>query len=219
MDHWNCPVPSQVTWENNQSPLNEMHIHQQNHWNDTIFYWYHWYQWTISLTNHIRLCILDMCVTLKPFIYIPIGLGKGGGGYSWEFFLGGVPPGSPNPDTISDQKYVILLTCFQTRPPKSIPVFRPVLWAPDLAFRQKLRHHYLDSVCKQKNSSNAFQIRIFLLLSYSFGIETISTFIHSHSTLENHTWFQTKMVKVYTCFQTKTRPGGAAHTYIACIRE
>ena len=116
-------------------------------------------------------------------------------------------------------KYVILQTCFQTRPPKSIPVFRPVLWAPDLAFRQKLRHHYLDSVCKQKNSSNAFQIRIFLLLSYSFGIETISTFIHSHSTLENHTWFQTKMVRVYTCFQTKTRPGGAAHTYIACIRE
>ena len=132
---------------------------------------------------------------------------------------GGVPPGSPNPDTISHQKYVILQTCFQTRPPKSIPVFRPVLWAPDLAFGQKLRHHYLDSVCKQKNSSNAFRIRIFLLLSYSFGIETINTFIRSHSALENHTQLQTKMGKVYTCFQTKTRPGGAAHTYIACIRE
>ena len=61
MDHWNCPVPSQVTWENNQSPLNEMHIHQQNHWNDTLCYWYHWYQWTISLTNRIGLCIWDMC--------------------------------------------------------------------------------------------------------------------------------------------------------------
>ena len=107
----------------------------------------------------------------------------------------------------------------QTRPPKSIPVFRPVLWAPDLAFRQKLHHHYLDSVCNQKNSSNAFRICIFLLLSYSFGIETINTFIHSHSTLENHTQFQTKMGKVYTCFQTKTWPDGAAHTYIACIRE
>ena len=68
MDHWNCPVPSQVTWENNQSPLNEMHIHQQNHWNDILFYWYqsyHWYQWTISLTNRIRLCILDMCGYLR----------------------------------------------------------------------------------------------------------------------------------------------------------
>ena len=41
-----------------------MHIHQQNHWNDILFYWYqsyHWYQWTIGLTNRIRLCILDMC--------------------------------------------------------------------------------------------------------------------------------------------------------------
>ena len=27
---------SQVTWENNLSPLNEMHIHQQNHWNDIL---------------------------------------------------------------------------------------------------------------------------------------------------------------------------------------
>ena len=143
----------------------------------------------------------------------------GGGGILVGILQGGVPPGSPNPDTISDQKYVILRTCFETRPPKSIPVFRPVLWAPDQAFRQKLHHHYLDSVCKQKNSSNAFQICIFLLLSYSFGIETINTFIRSHSTLENHTRFQTKMGKVYTCFQTKTRPGGAAHTYIACIRE
>ena len=63
MDHRNCPAPSQVTWENNQSPLNEIHIHQQNHWNDILFYWYqsyHWYQWTIGLTNRIRLCILDM---------------------------------------------------------------------------------------------------------------------------------------------------------------
>ena len=52
MDHLNCPIPSPVTWENNLSPLNEMHIHQQNHWNDIIFYWYqsyHWYQWTIGI--------------------------------------------------------------------------------------------------------------------------------------------------------------------------
>ena len=56
---------------------------------------------------------------------------------------------------------------------------------------------------KQKNSSNPFRIRIFLFLSYSFGIETINTFIHSRSSLENHTRFQTKMGKVYTRFQTK----------------
>ena len=64
MDHRDCPVPSQVTWENNLSPLNVMHIHQQNLWNDVLFYWYQWYdwyQWTIGLTNRIRLRISDMC--------------------------------------------------------------------------------------------------------------------------------------------------------------
>ena len=48
-------------------------------------------------------------------------------------------------------------------------------------------------------------------------------FIHSRSSLENHTRFQTKMGKVDTCFQTKTvqkpLPDGAAHTYIAYLRE
>ena len=33
-------------------------------------------------------------------------------------------------------------------------------------------------------------MRIFLFLSYSFGIETTITFIHSRSSLENHTLFQ-----------------------------
>ena len=55
-----------------------------------------------------------------------------------------------------------------------------------------------------KNSSNPFRISIFLFLSYSFGSETINTFIHSRSSLENHTLFQTKTSKVYTRFQTKT---------------
>ena len=59
---------------------------------------------------------------------------------------------------------------------------------------------------KQKISSNAFRIRIFLSRSYSFGIETINTFICSRSSLENHTRFQTKMGKVYTRFQTKRGP-------------
>ena len=42
---------------------------------------------------------------------------------------GGVPPGSPNPDPISDQKKknVIFHTRFQTGPLKSTPVFRPGL--------------------------------------------------------------------------------------------
>ena len=46
-------------------------------------------------------------------------------------------------------------------------------------------------------------VRIFLFCSYSFGIETISKFRRSRSSLENYTRFQTKMGKVYTRFQTK----------------
>ena len=58
--------------------------------------------------------------------------------------------------------------------------------------------------CKQKTFSNAFQIRIyFLFRSYSFGIETINTFIRFRSSLESDNQFQTKMGKVYTRFQTK----------------
>ena len=48
----------------------------------------------------------------------------------------------------------------------------------------------------------------------------INTLIHSHSSLENHTPFQTKLGKIYTLFQAETVqlkiiPFGAAHTYVA----
>ena len=59
---------------------------------------------------------------------------------------------------------------------------------------------------KQKISSNAFRICIFLISgSYSFGIETISMFIHSlhRSSLENHTRFQSKMGKSIPVFRPK----------------
>ena len=55
-----------------------MHIHQQNHWNDLLFYWYqsyHWYQWTMGLTNPIRLQRLDMCANQKNVTFI-LGLNK-----------------------------------------------------------------------------------------------------------------------------------------------
>ena len=44
------------------------------------------------------------------------------GGVPLVILRGGVPPGSPNPDPISDQKCNFLAR-FQTRPLKSIPVF------------------------------------------------------------------------------------------------
>ena len=81
----------------------------------------------------------------------------------------GVPSGSPNPDPILDQKMSF-----------STPVFRPGLKAEIMLSLLKL-------VRKQNISSNAFRIRIFLFLSYSFGIETINTFIRSRSSLEKHT--------------------------------
>ena len=46
--------------------------------------------------------------------------GWGGGGYSWEFLVGGMPAGSPNPDPISDQR------CNFSHP-FFTPVFRPGL--------------------------------------------------------------------------------------------
>ena len=50
-----------------------------------------------------------------------------------------------------------------------------------------------------------FRIRIFLFLSYSFGIETINTFIRSRSSLKTNTRFETKMGKAPdTRLQTKT---------------
>ena len=53
-------------------------------------------------------------------------LGKLSRGILLGILGGGVPPGSPNPDPISDQK-------------TSFP--QPF---SDLAFRQKLCHHYFD---------------------------------------------------------------------------
>ena len=78
------------------------------------------------------------------------------------------------------------------------------------------------------NSSNSLRIRIFLFLSYSFGIETINTFIHSlvpSKTTPDSLRFQTKMGKVQSVYPfsdqngAKSLPDGAAYTYIAYIRE
>ena len=85
---------------------------------------------------------------------------------------GGVQPSSRNLDPISDQKCNFphpftdqtskIHTRFQTWP---------------------LGRNYVIIILrlerKQNNYSNPFRIRIFLSLSYSFGIETINTFIHS----------------------------------------
>ena len=68
---------------------------------------------------------------------------------------------------------------------------------------------------------------IFLVISLSllfiWSLQKTSTFILSRGSLENHTRFQTIMIKIYTRFQTKTaqkpHTHGAAHTYIADKEE
>ena len=75
---------------------------------------------------------------------------------------------------------------------------------------------------KQNYYSKPFRIRIFLFLSYSFGIETISTFIHSVVPSKTIPDFRPKWAKSVTVFRpkrAKTLPDGAAHTYMAYIRK
>ena len=119
------------------------------------------------------------------------------GGYSWEFLVGA--------------KNVIFHTRFQTRRLTFTPVFKPGPQTEIMSSSLRLER-------KQKNSSNQFRIRIFLRLSFTFGIETINTFIHSCSSLENYTRFQTKIGKICARFQTKDaqKPcpnGGGTYLY------
>jgi len=79
-----------------------------------------------------------------------------------EILGGGVPPGSPNPDPISDQKMSF-----------STPVFRPGLLAEIMSSLFKLER-------KQNNASSAFPIHIFLFRCYSFGMETITVGSYAH---------------------------------------
>ena len=166
---------------------------------------------TLTLSSMLRFfchCILLFLIakTKIELRKIPSGWGKWGkgrvypreGGVLLGILGGGVPPGSSNPDPISDQKMWFSSLVF------TLDLYNPCPFS-DLAFRQKLCYHYLIRLGrKHKNYSNLFGIRIFLFLSYSFGIETGKMFIHSRSSLENPTRFQTKMGKVYTRFQTKT---------------
>ena len=75
-------------------------------------------------------------------------------GNSWW----GVPPGSPNPDPISYPKMLFFT-----------PVLRPGL--------QEIMPSLLWLEQQKKTSKNPFRIRVFLFLSYIFGIETINTFV------------------------------------------
>ena len=103
----------------------------------------------------------------------------------------------------------------QTWPLKSIFLFRFGLYEI-MSLRNRLEP-------QQKDFFKSIRIHVLFFLSWSSGIETAYTFIHSRSSVENHTRFQTRMGKVYSRFQTekvqKPYPLRAAHTCMAYIRE
>jgi len=101
-----------------------------------------------------------------------------GGGYSWEFLVGVCRP------------VLQILTIFQTKKCHFPHPFS------NLFFRQKLCHHYLDYSANKKflKSIPNSHISLSFLLIWNWNV---NAFIHSRSSLENHTRFQTKMGKVY----------------------
>ena len=119
------------------------------------------------------------------------------GRYSWEFLVGVCRP------------VLQILTLFQTKKCNFPHPFLDQTSKIHTRFQTcPLGRNYVIITYrlkrKQKNASNSFRIRRFLFL-FLFGIETINTFIHSRSSLKNHTWFQTKMGKVYP---TRPHPMG-----------
>ena len=136
-------------------------------------------------------------------------LGEGGGAYSWDFLVGCAtwffkswPDFRP--------KNVIFHTHFQTRTIKSIPIFRPGLYPEIMLSLIRLE-------CKpKKNSSNPTGIRILFFLSYSFGIETISTFIHSLVPSKTIPDSKPKWAKCIPVFRPKQRknPARWGSTYL-----
>ena len=113
--------------------------------------------------------------------------------YPWKFLMGVCHLRFSKSWPYFRPKNDIFYTHFQTWPLKSIPILRPGFY--------KIMSSLSRLEQQQKIfSQNPFRIRIFLFLSHSFGIETINlknTFVHSHSSLEKHTRFQTKMSSLY----------------------
>ena len=107
-----------------------------------------------------------------------------------------MPPGSLNLDPILDQKMLFFT-----------PVFRPGLQNTypflDLAFKKLCHNHFDKNSNKKRFLKIYFEFAYFSFVLPYFGIERINTFIHSRSSLKNHTRFQTK--KSIPVFWSKRR--------------
>ena len=83
-----------------------------------------------------------------------------------------------------------------------------------------LGRNYVCILSADKNNSpNSFRIRIFLFLSYSFGIKTINTFIHSRSSLETIPDSRPEWAKCIPVFRPKQRknPTRWGDTYLRSL--
>ena len=89
--------------------------------------------------------------------------------------VGGVPPGSPNLDSISDY------TCFQTWPPKSVPVFRPGGGHKTQQQKTEIMLSLLRIKPQQKDFLISISNSYITLFSYSFGNETTNILIRNRS--------------------------------------
>ena len=121
-----------------------------------------------------------------------------------EMLAGSVPPGSQNPDLISDKKNVIFRTRFQIWPLKSIPVFRP-------GGDHKTQHKYWHETEIMSSSATKRFLKIhfefayytFFLIQLEFWndehIDTPPQFLRKLYPIPDQKW-----AKCILVFQTKT---------------
>ena len=141
--------------------------------------------------------------------------GVGGGGDSWEFLVGVCRP------------VLQILTRFQTKKCNFPHPFSDQTSKIHTRFQTcPLGRNYVIitkiRAQKRKKLVNPFRIRIFLFLAFSFGIETINTFIHSVVPSKTIPDSRQNGQSVYPFSDhngAKTLPEGTAHTYISYIRE
>ena len=125
-----------------------------------------------------------------------------------------MPPGSSNPDPISDQKMSF-----------STPVFRPDLQNPypfsDLAFTQKLFYHYLDLRGNKKFLQIHFEFAYFFFFLAHLELETTNTFIHSVVPSKPILGSRPEWAKCQPVFRPKRRknPTRWGGTYLRTLRK
>ena len=129
-----------------------------------------------------------------------------------------------NGDYSSSQYPQLVFPCF----PLSTGAVLSLMEIRDNTTRWHLVYYYLAYIrAKTKKLYKHFEFAYFSS-SYSLGIETINTFIHSRSSLKNHTHFsRPKWAERIPVSRdpfsdqngAKPLPDGTAHTYITYIRE